>query len=364
MSRIAKPEKRRSSVLRRQISKTQIEEKPFFAVLQQDARQIALKRKSVDLILTSPAYWRKRDYKIAEQIGQEATSEDFVQAFGIVLREFKRVLKPIGSLFLNVGDTYDNRNLADIPCRLANLAKKSGWIFRNRIIWVKSTGIPDSAKNRLANRHEFIFHFALSQNYYYDLPAYAERFGNGANPGDVWQIAPTRNTGEHLAPFPTELVERVLTLACPPRVCRKCEKPFRREWRRTAELDPTRPQARRAMEIAAASGLTDKHIAAIQAIGISDAGKAVEFQTGAGRNSVEVRRLAEEAKKILGGYFREFTFAHRKAGDWHCDCDCAVGWRPGIVLDPFAGSGTTLRVAARLGFSAIGGDLRIYDDLR
>jgi len=353
------------SKLQKDESKTRQQEieKPFLAVLCQDARKLALKSKSIDLILTSPAYWRKRDYKIEGQIGQEKTSANFVREFKIVLREFKRVLKPTGSLFLNVGDTYDNRSLADVPHLLATAAKKIGFILRNRIIWVKANGIPDPSNNRLANRHEFIFHLVLSNDYYYDLAAYAERFGNGANPGDVWQIAPTRNNSNHLAPFPTELVERVLTLAAPPHVCTKCGKPFRREWRRTAKLNPNRPQARRAMQIAQEKGLTEKHIAAIQATGISDAGKALHFQTGAGRNSAEVQALAKEAKEILGGYFREFTFARREAGDWEKGCDCKASMRPGIVFDGFVGSGTTLSVAHKEGYSAIGGDLRIYDDL-
>lgn len=339
-------------------------EKPFLAVLHQDARKLAIKANSIDLILTSPAYWRKRDYKIEGQLGQENTSENFVREFVMVLREFKRVLKPTGSLFLNVGDTYDNRSLADIPSRLAIAAKKIGFILRNRIIWVKANGIPDPSSNRLANRHEFVFHLVKTHEYYYDLVAYAERFGNGTNPGDVWHISPTRNNSNHLAPFPTELVERVLTLAAPPRVCGKCGKPFRREWRRTAKLNPNRPQARRAMQIAIENGLTEKHFAAIQATGISDAGKALHFQTGAGRNSTQVQELAKEAKEILGGYFREFTFARREAGDWEKGCDCKASARPGIVFDGFVGSGTTLRITLKEGFSAIGGDLKIYDELR
>jgi DNA modification methylase len=355
---------RKNSCQSNERPKTDLIGEPFLAVLRQDARHLALKSKSVNLILTSPAYWRKRDYKIDGQIGQEKTSEDFVREFGKVLREFKRVLKPSGSMFLNVGDTFEERDLADIPNRLVTDAKKGGWILRNRIVWVKPSGMPDSAQNRLASRHEFIFHFVLSHNYFYDLAGYAENFGNGANPGDVWQIAPSRNNSEHLAPFPSELVERVLTLACPSRVCRKCGEPFRREWRRTAKLNPNRPQAVRAMEIAKEHNLSEKHIAAIQAVGISDAGKAIEFQTGAGRNSAEVQELAKEAKQILGGYFREFTFAQREAGEWMSNCGHKPeNYRPGIVLDPFVGTGTTLRVAAQMGFSAIGGDLKIYDDL-
>src|SRR5207248_1340743 len=143
-------------------------------------------------------------------------------------------------------------------------------------VWVKGGGMPDPAKNRLASRHEYVLHFALN-GYYYDLFGYAEvysRENKGANPGDVWSIAPQRNVGSHLAPFPSEIVKRAITLACPRFVCGKCGTPRRRIVERTAELDPSRPQARRAMEIAREKKLTAAHIAAIQATGISDAGKA------------------------------------------------------------------------------------------
>ncbi len=73
---------------------------------------------------------------------------------------------------------------------------------------------------------------------------------------------------------------------------------------RSGELDETRPQAKRAMELAKLHGLTDAQYRGIQATGISDAGKALRVQTGTGRNSAAVKKLAAEAKNVLGGYFR------------------------------------------------------------
>lgn len=110
------------------------------------------------------------------------------------------------------------------------------------------------------------------------------------------------------------------------------------------------------MQLADEAGLTDEHIAAIQATGVSDAGKALRTQTGTGRNSARVQQLAAEAKEALGGYFREFTFAQKRTTGWtRCQHrDIAV---PGVVLDPFMGTGTTLRVARELNRSAIGVDL-------
>jgi hypothetical protein len=97
-------------------------------------------------------------------------------------------------------------------------------------------------------------------------------------------------------------------------------------------------------------------MAAIRATGISDAGKARLVQTGTDRNTARVRELAQEAKALLGGYFREFTFAKRRSTGW-TDCGCGEGFVPGVVLDPFMGTGTTVEVASKLGRSAIGIDL-------
>lgn len=112
------------------------------------------------------------------------------------------------------------------------------------------------------------------------------------------------------------------------------------------------------MEIAQEKKLTPEHIAVIQATGITDAGKARRVQNGTDRNSESVRSIALEAKAMLGGYFREFTFAKRKSCGW-TDCGCGAPFMPGVVLDPFMGTGTTLDVAERMGRSAIGIDLDV-----
>lgn len=321
-----------------------------------DARRLPLKDATVDLIVTSPPYWQKRDYGHPDQIGLEATPQEFIKHLTAAMNEWRRVLKPSGSIFLNIGDTYFNRSLAGVPGRLEAAAADDGWILRNRIIWAKEAGMPEPAKNRLANRHEYIFHWTKSHIYYYDLVGYSEQYGNGANPGDVWTVGLRRDTSQHLAPFPDELVERAIALACPAEVCCSCGHIRARIFQRTAKLDESRPQARRAMELAAEAGLSPAHIAAIQATGISDAGKALRVQTGTGRNAAEVQRLALEAKRVLGGYFREFTFAKKETVGW-TKCECKTAFHPGIVLDPFAGTGTTLRAAVAMGRVGVGVDL-------
>lgn len=328
---------------------------PEIVVTNGDARATGLAENSVDLIVTSPPYWNKRDYGHQDQIGLEATPDAYVSAIMDCLDEWKRVLRPSGSVFLNVGDTYHNKSLVGIPGRIEFKAVDQGWSVRNRIIWAKDGGMPDPVKNRLANRHEYIIHLTYKPDYYYDLVGYSAAIGNGANPGDVWTINPERNMGQHLAPYPQELVRRAIMLGCPRQVCRSCGTPRYRVIERTAELDPSRPQAKRAMELAKQHKLTAEHIKAIQAFGVSDVGKATKFQSGTGRNSAEVQRLAAEAKAVLGGYFREFTFAKKKTIGW-TDCGHATPGR-GVVLDPFMGTGTTLKTAVDEGRDAVGVDL-------
>lgn len=322
-----------------------------------DARQLPLAASTVDLVVTSPPYWRKRDYGVAGQIGQEDSPEGYVEAIGAALDEWNRVLRPTGSVFLNVGDTYHRQSLMGIPGMIEHFAREHGWYLRNRIIWAKKQGVPSPVKNRLVSRHEYILHLTKRTSYYYDLQGYAEYKGKSGNPGDVWHIKLKPSKSSHLAPFPPELVRRAIRLACPEHVCTACGTPRERILERTAELDPARPQARRAMELAEDAGLTAEHIAAIQATGISDAGKAMKTQNGTGRNAKRVQVLAAEAKEVLGGYFREFTFAKKRTVGY-TDCGCGAGFLPGVVLDPFSGSGTTLRVAEKEGRIAMGVDLK------
>ena len=334
---------------------------PEYRFVGGDCRKIPLTNESVDLIVTSPPYWRKRDYGIKGQIGWEETADDYVANLGRVLSECRRILAHHGNFFLNIGDTYEKRSLAGIPALVESEARKQGFLLRNRIIWSKENGMPDPSSNRLANRHEFVLHFSRNGEYYYDLHGYSKKYGNGSNPGDVWTINVSPTKGAHLAPFPEEIVERAVVAACPLLVDAVSGEPVRRIVKRTAELNTDRPQARRAMELAKENGLTRAHIRAIQSVGITDVGKARLVQNGVDKNKKEVKELAKEAKAALGGYFREFTFAKRATNGWTLEPGHAL--RRGVVFDPFVGTGTALRVARRLGLSGIGMDIYKWPEL-
>jgi len=333
------------------------ESEPKSDVYVASADAIPIPDESVDLIVTSPPYWNKRDYGFEGQIGQEKTPEGYIERMSDCLREWRRVLKKTGSLFLNVGDSYYGKTLLNVPGMLEEAAKDAGWLCRNRIIWAKPTGMPEPAKDRLACRYEYIIHLTKSKIYFYDTQAYREYLGTDATPSDVWTFPPDRSMSSHLAPFPKELVRRAVILGCPEAVCGECQKPIVRTLTRSTQLDESRPQAKRAMEIAREAGLSKDHIRAIQAFGISDAGKATRFQNGTGRSAQSVVDLAAEAKKSLGGYFREFTFAPWETAGWESTCG-HHGLKRAVVLDPFVGTGTTLRVARELGRDSVGVDLK------
>ncbi|WP_456429959.1 DNA methyltransferase [Rhodocaloribacter sp.] len=332
-----------------------------------DARDLAfLPKGSVDLIVTSPPYWRRRDYEHPNQLGQESTPEAYIEALVGTLEGWCPLLRSHASVFINLGDTFRNGFLVGIPARFEVAARQAGWNVANQIVWTKTVGRPEPRPYRLAGRHEVIFHLTRTRratHYFFDLFALARDLGQTANPGDVWNLHPARSRSNHPAPFPPELARRTILLACPERVCSVCGRPFKRRLQQTAELDPSRPQAARAMELFKKHNLTDDHLAAIRAMGISDAGMGKLLQNGAGRNAKQVQRLASEAKKALGGYFREFTFAPKRHVGWE-GCDCAAPTVPGTVLDPFMGSGTTLCVAQELGRNALGVDLVVPDTLK
>jgi len=126
----------------------------------------------IDCCITSPPYWNKRQY-LQGGIGLEEHPSEYVQALVGVFSEVHRVLKDTGSFWLNIGDSYHNKHLLGLPWRVAfDLIDRGGWILRNEIIWNKVKGGPDNSKDRLGNVHEQLFHFVkCAKGYYYDVDA-------------------------------------------------------------------------------------------------------------------------------------------------------------------------------------------------
>lgn len=132
----------------------------------------ALPSASFDFVMTSPPYWGKREYENGG-IGLEDDYRDFVKDLVAIFREVKRVLKPEGSFWLNLGDTYSGKGLVGVPWRVAfELIDNQGWVLRNSVIWNKLKGGMDNSKDRLANVHENVFHFVKqAKGYYYNADA-------------------------------------------------------------------------------------------------------------------------------------------------------------------------------------------------
>ncbi|NVO84276.1 DNA-methyltransferase [Hymenobacter terrestris] len=325
----------------------------------------ALKRtfpvKTFDVIVTSPPYWQRRDYKHADQLGQEKTPADFVEVLANTVDSWSEFLAPHGSVFINLADTHNDGVLVGTPILFELAMRQRGWQVAHRLVWSKPSSVPTPSPRRLASRHETVLQLVPPKkkgnpDYYFDRFALQEKKPL-AEIGDVWHVSPSSGTTGHIAPFPAELAQRILLLACPERVCTKCGQAHLRIVGPSATLDSNRKQAVRAMELFEEHNLTEDHLAAIRAVGISDAGMGKKLQKGAGRNSARVQALADEAKEALGGYFREFTFAPKEHVGWQA-CACEAPTRAGWALDPFAGSNTTLLAAQELGFNAIGVDLK------
>lgn len=192
-------------------------------------------------VVTSPPYYSQRDYLVEGQIGLERTIAEYVSRIVEVFDEVKRVLRPTGTLFLNLGDTYysgkgepkgaDRKNGArrfglrpvdasglgvrrktaiGIPWRVALAMIERQWTLRSAITWVRSGSVPEpTAHDRPWRTYEQIFLFAKTPKYYFNRSALKGE-------EDVWQISkrPKHSRGVHSAAFPDELVQKCLDVGC------------------------------------------------------------------------------------------------------------------------------------------------------
>jgi DNA modification methylase len=253
---------------------------PRNKVLVGDANQqlARLPASSVDMVLTSPPYFRLRDYHVDGQLGGEPSVDEWVDHLTAVAEQIGRVLAPTGSLWLNVGDTYatrrsqgaERKSLLLGPERLALRLTQDGWQLRNKIVWQKANPMPTSVPDRLSCTWEALYVFVRQPSYFFDLDAIrvphtsrlskrhrvtaavrgrqawrgpnagnddglaaikaAGRVGHplGKNPGDVWRIASSNYRGPHHATFPVALAERAIRAGCPELRCVACRQPWRR----------------------------------------------------------------------------------------------------------------------------------------
>ena len=167
-----------------------------------------LEAESVHTCVTSPPYYNLRDYGAAGQIGMEETPEEYIGKLVDVFREVRRVLRPDGTLWVNIGDSYATRSgpqpptntrntcghtakhrpsgykykdLMGIPWLLAFALRADGWYLRQDIIWHKTNAMPESVRDRCTKAHEYIFLLSKSPHYYFDAAAIREPCGVKGN---------------------------------------------------------------------------------------------------------------------------------------------------------------------------------------
>lgn len=189
--------------------------------------------------ITSPPYWGVRDYGITGQIGAEPLLPDYIADLVAVFREVRRVLKPDGTFWLNIGNTYtsggrtwrqeDSKNrgramsyrpdtpeglkkkdLIGVAWMLAMGCQLDGWYLRNDIIWNKPNCQPESVKDRLTVSHEYLFLMTKSEKYDFNQEAIREQTADGTgwkNKRTVWNINTEPFPEAHFAVFPRELVK-------------------------------------------------------------------------------------------------------------------------------------------------------------
>jgi len=211
---------------------------------------------SVHCVVTSPPYWAQRDYDNQDQIGTESDPQDYIERMVSVMREVRRVLRPDGTCWFNIGDTWlskkagggRRKEVMGIPWMLAFALREDGWMIRQEIIWSKPDPTPESVKDRVTRSHETIFLLTKTTDYWFDVEAIKEpaKWGDGSKgtskprgsfnskgtprrdgegfryisdtrrKRSVWEVATSRYRGAHFAMFPPDLIEPCILAGCPP----------------------------------------------------------------------------------------------------------------------------------------------------
>lgn len=346
---------------------------------------------SVHCCVTSPPYWGLRDYGVDGQLGLEATPESFVAAMVEVFDEVRRVLRPDGTLWLNIGDSYaatgKNRtaaqatakstlvgglasqcatlkqqskvvgglkpkDLVGIPWRLAFALQDSGWYLRSEIIWHKRSPMPESVTDRPTKSHEQIFLLTKSERYFFDQEAVKESSVRG-NAGSSFHSGKT---------------------AISQATCSTAERDdydtrnIRSVWTLSAESFPgahfaTFPS--KIPETAIKAGTSERGACAACDSPWARLVAKDRKATRPGTNS-KVNRASDDDESpyerhsgmIVGNRDPQRHQTTTRTTGWKPTCDCGCTETvPCIVLDPFSGSGTTGMVATEMGRTYVGCEL-------
>lgn len=353
---------------------------------------------AVHTIVTSPPYYGLRNYNdVPGQIGLEMTPEEYVARLVAVMREARRVLRDDGTMWINLGDSYVGstsqhrgtesqghnsvisagtygavpssgrrdrtlamldaglkpKDLIGIPWRVAFALQADGWYLRSDIVWHKPAPMPESVRDRPTRAHEYIFLLSKSPRYYYDADAIREPLADssmqriqqrtfeqqrggdkdysngvnksrsmrralenfakdptGANKRTVWTVSHEPSPLPHYAMFPSKLIEPCILAGAPAQACVVCGAPYER---------------------------------------------IVEREPMVVRKTARAEQMGEYGRTCTSGTM--ITPPTSTTVGWQPTCECNADTRPGVVLDPFMGAGTTALTAMRLGRDYIGIEL-------
>ena len=188
---------------------------------------------SIDCIVTTPPYWRRRTQG-TESI-TATTKEEFVAELLQTMAQAWRVLKPKGSLWLNMGDDTTDGFVQGIPWRvLLQMMDAQGWRLVNEVVWNKTTTSPQGSQDHLRKVHEFMFHLVKDEGFYYNDEELRRTFAliqrnddkshariprgkghQGQIPSDVWTIGVQRSGIAHYCVAPDMLYRLPLVATCP-----------------------------------------------------------------------------------------------------------------------------------------------------
>jgi DNA modification methylase len=299
---------------------------PACRLLPGDARQAlaTLDIEPLHACVTSPAYFGQRDYGHPDQIGREKTPKAYLAALAEVFHEVARVMRPDGTMFVVMGDTYHRGSKLGLPDRLAQLLKRDGWRWRGSIIAAKAimmgeelrgSCMPGSQRDRCTSAYEVVLHMDRGRGSFFD--GLGQRSSSGAMYRDVWFINTEPSPLPHFALMATELARRLIRLGTSEGCCPRCGSP----WHRLVEKErkPTRPGVDSKVYIDPPNSPYERHSGSV--IGNRDPRRHTTVITPVG---------------------------------WQPGCECGLDEVvPATVVDPFGGLATTGLVAAELGRSSI-----------
>ncbi|MBM2814106.1 MAG: methylase domain protein [Ignavibacteria bacterium] len=300
---------------------------------------------SINCVITSPPYWNLREYDtnhFENSIGNESDYRDYIITLTNIFIEIHRIIKNDGSLWLNLGDKYYNKALMGIPWRVALSLMDKGWILRNDIIWDQMKGT-QSAKDRLRDVYEHIFHFVKNKTYYYNH--------------DEIRIEPIRKPKIYNG----ELVSATGVNG----------KKYRKQ---IAESNSLNELERKNANIALDEVLNDLAIGKIVDFRMTIRGEQRAFHSESTSISGRAKELESKGYYILkmgaNGHLPSDIWRIAPEDTWRKDAHYAVFPEEliinpikatcpddGIVLDPFSGTGSAVAIAIKLGRRGIGIDI-------